>query len=104
MLNEIFGTLLSFYDNTQQDAVKCLEEMKSDKKKFVNDFAEWIVQYCSLNFKDVMWAKDIAIKCENEKIYKDVSERKQYIQAAVDFIAGMTDVYAINAFDELLRC
>lgn len=106
VLNEIFGTLLSFYDNFQGDIMVCLMKMKNDEKKFVNDFAEWIVQYCTLNFKEptYAWAKKISDNCENKKIYMELSQRTQYIQAVVDFVAGMTDVYAINAFDELLRC
>lgn len=106
VLNEIFGTLLSFYDNCQGDIMVCLMKMKNDEKKFVNDFAEWIVQYCTLNFKEptYAWAKKISDNCENKKIYMELSQRTQYIQAVVDFVAGMTDVYAINAFDELLRC
>ena len=81
-------------------------KMKNDEKKFANDFAEWIVQYCTLNFKEptYAWAKKISDNCENKKIYMELSQRTQYIQAVVDFVAGMTDVYAINAFDELLRC
>lgn len=43
-------------------------------------------------------------KCINKKIYGDLSKKKQYIQAVIDFMAGMTDVYAINAFEELLQC
>ena len=40
--------------------------------------------------------------CKNEKIYGDLSEEKTYIQAVIDFIAGMTDVYAVGAFNQLL--
>ena len=39
-----------------------------------------------------------------KKIYSDLSDRKKYIQAIIDYMAGMTDVYALNAFEELLKC
>lgn len=45
---------------------------------------------------------DIALNCENKKIYGKLEDQKMYIQAVLDFISGMTDRFAIKVFNELL--
>lgn len=36
---------------------------------------------------------------------KNLKDKKSLnIQAIIDYMAGMTDVYALNAFEELLKC
>lgn len=104
VLNEIFYILEGFYEKYGQCVLEELAKIKFDDKLFVKDFAEWIVQYCDMDFSKIKWAKNISSKCINKKIYGDLSQKKQYIQAVIDFMAGMTDVYAINAFEELLQC
>ncbi|MBQ6765720.1 MAG: hypothetical protein IJP50_01770 [Paludibacteraceae bacterium] len=42
--------------------------------------------------------------CKNKKIYGTLSTFETYQQAVIDYIAGMTDVFAVKAFEELLKC
>ena len=39
---------------------------------------------------------------ENKKIYGKLEEKNIYAGAIVDYIAGMTDKYAIAVFNELI--
>ena len=39
---------------------------------------------------------------ENENIYGSLATREEYDQAAIDFISGMTDRYAVEVFNELI--
>ena len=48
------------------------------------------------------WALEIAGRCCNRKIYGRLDNEKQYIRACIDFIAGMTDTYAMDCYNELL--
>lgn len=41
-------------------------------------------------------------KYENKKIYGKLEEENIYAEAIVDYIAGMTDKYAIAVFNELI--
>ena len=104
VLNEIFVILLEYYDKHGQDVIGWLSSNKFDGKDFVEGFCKWIVAYCDLDFSEMQWAEKIAQNCLNKKIYSDLSDRKKYIQAIIDYMAGMTDVYALNAFEELLKC
>lgn len=68
-----------------------LSSNKFDGKDFVEGFCKWIVAYCDLDFSEMQWAEKIAQNCLNKKIYSDLSDRKKYIQAIIDYMAGMTD-------------
>ena len=102
ILQQIFKLLFSYYQG--EDTIYYLDSIKFDNKSFVKGFAEWLVQYCDMEYKNVPWAKEISDKCKNKKIYGSLTEKKQYIRAVIDFIAGMTDVYAMKAFNEMLEC
>lgn len=103
IIHEIFKYLLEYYEIYGRDVIFCLEKNRFGNKDFVRDFTEWLVQYSNLDFSKSEWAKNIADRCMNRKIYGDLSDEKLYIQAIIDFIAGMTDIYAVHAFEELLN-
>lgn len=87
---------MEYYDKHGQDVIGWLSSNKFDGKDFVEGFCKWIVAYCDLDFSEMQWAEKIAQNCLNKKIYSDLSDRKKYIQAIIDYMAGMTDVYALN--------
>jgi dGTPase len=101
VIEEIFQHLLQLYKGT--DTISYILSQKEEKKEFVHQFCKRLVRYCDLDFSGIDWAETISLRCKNEKIYGDLSNPKQYIQAMIDYIAGMTDNYAIQAFQELLE-
>lgn len=101
VINQLFEALLEYYSG--EDTIHKLNELKFDNKLFVKEFANWIVRYCDIDFKGIEWAGNISKRCENKKTYGDLTDQKMYIQAIIDYIAGMTDHYAISAFNELLE-
>ena len=68
----------------------------------MDSFEKWLAHYC---FADIVSEElmNISLDCENEKIYRNLENEKIYIQAILDFIAGMTDRFAIRVFNELLN-
>ncbi len=104
VINELFEVLLDYYNLYRDRVIFELSDSGFDNRKFVKDFAKWLVQYVEMDFRGYEWAEKISERCTNKKIYGTLSSEKQYIRAVLDFIAGMTDVYALNAFDELLKC
>ena len=104
VINEIFNSLMNYYDNNGQEVLEYLAANKFDGKYFVEGFVKWIIQYCNMDFHRIEGAKEIADNCLNVKIYGDLSDRNKYIQAVIDYIAGMTDIYAVKSFEELLHC
>ncbi|MBE5959062.1 MAG: HD domain-containing protein [Lachnospiraceae bacterium] len=102
VLNQLFECLLSYYRGS--DTVNYLDEIHFDNKVFVKDFAKWLVIYSEELLCTKEWAKEAWEKCDNNKIYGVLETEGQYVRAIIDFIAGMTDIYAIHSFEELLKC
>lgn len=101
IIEELFDALISCYRG--EDTIRYLDSTGFADKGFIRGFAEWLVQYCDIQCADLCRVKEIASRCNNIKIYGNLNDEKQYIQSVIDFIAGMTDTYAIKAFNELLE-
>ena len=76
-------------------------DLKRSYPKLINDFVDYLDKYVSVDLlgRNSRFYK----KYNNEKIYDCLDEKEQYIQAVIDFISGMTDRYAIEVYNELLR-
>lgn len=103
VLNQLFNCLLDLYDKDR--TLESLEKKNYIDRQFVYQFALYIAKYCDVKvLPKIHEFEDFDKKFDNVKIYGDLSDEKTYVQAVVDFIAGMTDVYAVKSFDELLMC
>ena len=60
-------------------------------------FLEWMIQYSNISES---LKKDS--RFDNKSIY-DIHSREQYVRAAIDFISGMTDNFALKVFEEFTR-
>lgn len=100
MLSELFMALAELYRG--EDTINYIDSIKFDNKSFIKVFDEFLAKYCNPIDTWPEWAKDIASYHSNKKIYGFLTDKKTYYQAVIDFIAGMTDVYAMKAFEELL--
>lgn len=100
VLTQLFETLLSQFDG------KHTWEKLSFNKRFAptlfSSFEQWLAKFCNISIVPEI-LKDKALKCENEKIYQELNTKEVYIQAIIDYISGMTDRFAITAFNELLQ-
>lgn len=100
VINEIFNVLMDTYNG-----IHSFEKIETKIKYYpilMNSFEKWLVDYCDLEIINNSELKDIALNCENKKIYGKLSDEKIYTQAVLDFIAGMTDRFAVKVFNELL--
>lgn len=103
VLNSIFERLSGLYRGA--DTISCILRARFFNLKFVRTFVEWLAQYCEADLlKEDAGLLKISENCVNEKIYGELESREQYIRAVIDFIAGMTDNFAIESFEELLKC
>ncbi|MCQ2224315.1 MAG: HD domain-containing protein [Paludibacteraceae bacterium] len=103
ILNHIFDCLSNLYD--KENTIDSVMKKNCIDRQFVYEFICYLAKYTDAQiFSGVHEFDDYEDKFANEKIYGDLSDQKKYIQAVVDFIAGMTDVYAVKSFDELLMC
>lgn len=103
VLNSIFERLAKLFCGA--DTLRQTADRNYYGLRFVEYFIEWLAQYCE---EEAVVKNDrfagIARSCINEKIYGNLEKRELYLQAVIDFIAGMTDNFAIEAFEELLKC
>jgi len=106
ILRQIFNVLYRCY--RERRTIYCLKDKLSFAPQLLKTFSEWLARYCTADIvpdeklQGSKSLKDISHECENEKIYEDLSDRKLYVQSILDFIAGMTDRFAIEVFNELI--
>ena len=101
VLTEIFESLLSFYEN--KHTWSQFSENRELTPKLVNSFEKWLARYCDPEIVPKGELKTLALNCKNTKIYQKLETREIYIQAIIDYISGMTDRFAIELFNELLK-
>lgn len=99
VIRSIYQILIEAYD--KQNTIPSLLRLKKAYPKLINDFVDFLDKYILL---DLLGDHPGAYKrYQNEKIYGCLDTIDLYLQAIVDFISGMTDRYAIEVYNELLR-
>lgn len=101
VLTQIFDTLLSFYDG--KHTWNLLNDNRNYTPKLISSFEKWLARYCVSDIVPEGQLKEIALSCENNKLYHYLESKELYIQAIIDYISGMTDRFAIDLFNELLE-
>lgn len=101
IIENIFNTLLEAY--AEKYTWNNFDELEKMSSTLVLSFSKWLARYCNKeivpNKGDL---KTLSLACENKKIYKNLETKEIYIQAILDYIAGMTDRFAIKIFNEFL--
>ena len=87
VLKSIFEALRDCYAE-ENTFIKVLK-LKRESATLSESFSKWLARYCNI---------DIV----NRKIYNNLETKNIYYQAIIDYLAGMTDRYAIKIFNELL--
>ncbi|MGI6203672.1 MAG: deoxyguanosinetriphosphate triphosphohydrolase family protein [Anaerovoracaceae bacterium] len=92
VIAEVYNMLIQFYEG--RETIDALRAVKSDYPVVVGEFIGSLRR---------LSAVDSPVEYRNNKIYGTLDTRETYIRAIVDFISGMTDRYAIRAYEELLK-
>lgn len=98
VIESIFEALFEAYSG--RETLRRLHSDIRQKPAFYNEFYKWLLKYCDLN--GMAAQKDEYERFKNPKIYSDLSCEREYAQAILDFISGMTDSFAIQCFEELI--
>ncbi len=101
VITQIFHKLLSLYDG--KHTWNRLAEGRRFAPTLTASFEKWLARYCSSDIVPTGELEGLALRCENEKLYRELETRELYIQAIIDYISGMTDRFAISLFNELLE-
>lgn len=101
VITQIFNSLFSLYEGRY--TWNKLKENRRFTPQLINSFERWLARFCNTNIVPSGELKELALKCENEKIYKNLDTKEIYAQAIIDYISGMTDRFAISLFNEQLQ-
>ena len=85
ILNTIYTTLKRYFFEQ--------EHIKKIYPDIINEFEEWLERY---------WNKERSNSCKNKVIF-NIENEKDFCQAIIYYISGMTDNYAIDTYTKIIR-
>lgn len=92
IINRIYNTLKNTYD--KENTLNNLEKIKKFYPQTIVCFNDWLYKYWNLRNRNNANLKN--------KIIYTYENPKDYYKAIIDFIAGMTDNYAIDMYNEIV--
>lgn len=92
VLTEIFNTLNSAYD--EMNTLNKLLEIRSFYPKVIDSFIKWISCY---------WNIETDRTNLKNKILYDMNKKSDYSKAIITYISGMTDSYAIETYNDIVK-
>lgn len=93
IINRIYSTLKSAYsDSKLKENLAALEKFYPET---ILNFNDWLYKYSNKTNRANTNLKN--------KIVYNIENEKEYSRAIIDFIAGMTDNYAIDMYNEIVR-
>lgn len=99
IIRSIYETLVNEYNGN--NTIYNLLKMRSIYPTLIRDFIDFLDKYM---FTSMLDKKKVKYKrYKNDKIYGCLETKEIYIQAIIDFISGMTDRYAVEVYNELLK-
>lgn len=95
IIETIFQELETIFDSNNLE-----QNIKSEKliyPKLIENFENWLIKYS--NYKN-----EVRIERKyNNKIIYNISKNIDYQKAIIDYISSMTDIFALNSFNDLLK-
>lgn len=103
-LETIFRTLMRYYEYAKNGRMaQALKYYPVLQKTFV----EWLIKYS--NYQPSSWKGSIKNSNDRKKILRlntiqcfDLNDIGSYIKCVIEFISGMTDVFAIQVYEEII--
>ena len=93
ILTEIYTTLKSSFNG--ENMFTSAKSLSKSFPKLSADFSDFLLQYCSFENRDNSIFKNVVIFNEHNE--------QNYIKAILTYITGMTDNFAINLYNEIIR-
>jgi len=91
VINQIFDILKDTYDGN--NTIKRMKEFERFYPNLLSGFYGWISKYWNIGDREGL----------NNKVIFDINNEKDYIQAIIYYISGMTDKYAIDVYNEIIH-
>ena len=91
IINQIYETLKRLYNG--ENTLVEIQKLKKFYPKLMSSFEEWILNYWNLSRSE---------KCKNDA-FINMENEKDYCKAIIYYISGMTDNFAIDIYNEIIR-
>ena len=93
IINRIYNTLKMAYSST--NLLENLNNLEKFYPETIYSFKDWLYKYSNTTIRQHTNLKN--------KIVYNIENEKDYNRAIIDFIAGMTDNFAIDIYNEIIR-
>lgn len=93
IINEIFYALRNEFDG--KNTIKNLKKMKRYYPELASEFASWLSNYAV--------TEDRNNERYDNKIIYNLEKLDDYNRAIVDYMSGMTDIYIVKIYNELIN-
>ena len=93
VIESIYRILINGYSG--KETIHEIKRYRDIYPVLSQSFMDWLYKYTEVSRRDVK-----ATKFQNEVLY-NLESKKEYIQAIVDYISGMSDNFAIRIFNEI---
>ena len=93
LINELFYALRNEYDG--KATIKNLHKLERYYPVLASEFTGWLSNYAL--------TEDRIDKNYNNKIVYDLNSLQDYNRAIVDYMSGMTDIYIVKIYNELIN-
>ena len=94
VINRIYNTLKNMYSDSKNSIAEKFNQYEKFYPQIVSQFREWLNKYCIINDRK---NSNLA-----NTVLFDLNER-DYCKAIIEFISGMTDNFAIDVYNEIVR-
>jgi len=94
VINTIFQILIEMYDN--KNTYDNIKKYSKIYPLLIKTFSEWLMK---LSRNSTL---PESIKYQNKKLY-NLMNHTDYCKSIIDYISGMTDLFAIKVFNEIMR-
>ncbi len=91
--NEYIGIVIKQIYNVLKESFEKKEKIRKMYPKVMMDFENWIATY---------WNLDREEKLKNDVIF-NIENKKEYYKAIIYYISGMTDNYAVDIYNRIVR-
>ena len=93
VINEIYDILKECYD--KENTLQNLNSLRKFYPKLANEFYHFLENYCNFGNRE-------ELKLKNRIIF-DISDEKDFSKAIISYISGMTDNFAMEMYNEIIR-
>ncbi|PJI06896.1 hypothetical protein CUB90_03000 [Clostridium sp. CT7] len=97
IIKSIYSVLMGFY--FKGDIFSSMDKVEKCYPELVRSFKDWIKKY---SYGEMPVELRKSQNWKNKNIY-NLSSKRDYVRAVIDYITGMTDQYAIKIFNELIK-